>query len=333
MAKIRVERNKGYTVMSNYHLKDKTLTLKSKGLLSMMLSLPDEWHYSTRGLAAICKEGVDAIGAALKELEKAGYIIRNQIRGERGRIVETEYVIYEQPGCMVEQQAQLATGPQSKPPPLPPSSPEPEIPPTPAGSGLSPHTAFPYMVNPDVENPDTESPDMENPAQYITNKSTKKTESKNVSNIQSINQSLGEADEQQPLPCANAPPQRDRRIDRTEETEAYRSLIMENIEYEHLVGRYSRERMDEIVEVMMDAVCTRKEYIRVDGDEKPAEIVKSRLLKLDPSHIEYVFDRLDKNTSKVYNIKAYLLTTLYNAPATIDHYYRAEVQHDLYGFP
>ena len=138
MAKIRVERNKGYTVMSNYHLKDKTITLKSKGLLSMMLSLPDEWHYSTRGLAAICKEGVDAIGAALKELEKAGYIIRNQIRGERGRIVETEYVIYEQPGCMVEQQAQLATRPQSKPPPLPPSSPEPEIHPTPAGSGFSP---------------------------------------------------------------------------------------------------------------------------------------------------------------------------------------------------
>jgi len=91
MAKIRVERNKGYTVMSNFHLKDKTITLKSKGLLSMMLSLPDKWRYSTRGLAAICKEGVDAIGASLKELENAGYIIRNQIRGERGRIVEPEY--------------------------------------------------------------------------------------------------------------------------------------------------------------------------------------------------------------------------------------------------
>ena len=172
MAKIRVERNKGYTVMSNYHLKDKTITLKSKGLLSMMLSLPDEWRYSTRGLAAICKEGVDAIGAALKELEKAGYIIRNQIRGERGRIVETEYVIYEQP--------------QHKPPPKSPS-PETENPPTPADSGLSPHTGFPYMVNPDVENPDTESPDMENPAQYITKESITERENINVSNTQSIN--------------------------------------------------------------------------------------------------------------------------------------------------
>jgi len=71
MPKIRVNRNKGYTVMSNHHLKDKSLSLKSKGLLSMMLSLPDEWHYSTKGLAAICKEGVDAVSSAIKELEKA----------------------------------------------------------------------------------------------------------------------------------------------------------------------------------------------------------------------------------------------------------------------
>ena len=312
MAKIRVERNKGYTVMSNFHLKDKTITLKSKGLLSMMLSLPDEWRYSTRGLAAICKEGVDAIGASLKELENAGYIIRNQIRGERGRIVETEYVIYEQP--------------QNKPPPEPPDL---GTPPTPADSGFSPHTGFPYMDNPDTVNPDTESPDVENPAQYITNKSTKKIENNNLLNTQSINQSLEVAP---PLPCANAPPQRERQIDRMDEIAEYRSLIMENIEYEHLSKQYSHERMDEIVEVIMDAVCTRKPYIRVDGDEKPAEIVKSRLLKLDPCHIEYVIERLDKNTSKVYNIKAYLLTTLYNAPVTIDHYYRAEVNHDMYGF-
>ena len=97
MAVFRVERNKGYTVMSNYHLKDRGLTLKSKGLLSMMLSLPYECNYTTRGLAAICREGVDSIGAALRELEKAGYIVRNQLRDEKGRITDTEYVIYEQP--------------------------------------------------------------------------------------------------------------------------------------------------------------------------------------------------------------------------------------------
>ena len=76
MAVFRVERTRDYTVMCNHHLKDSNLSLKAKGLLSMMLSLPDEWNYTTRGLAAICKEGVDAIGKTLKELELAGYIIR-----------------------------------------------------------------------------------------------------------------------------------------------------------------------------------------------------------------------------------------------------------------
>ena len=74
MAVFRIEKTRDYTVMSNHHLKDRTLTLKSKGLLSMMLSLPDEWNYTTRGLAAICREGVDSIGAALKELETHGYM-------------------------------------------------------------------------------------------------------------------------------------------------------------------------------------------------------------------------------------------------------------------
>ena len=93
MAVFRVEKNHNYTVMSNYHLRDTRLTLKSIGLLSKMLSLTDEWDYTTRGLAAICKEGVDAIGAALKELESHGYLVRRQLRDSRGRITDTEYTI------------------------------------------------------------------------------------------------------------------------------------------------------------------------------------------------------------------------------------------------
>ena len=122
MAVYRVQRTRDYTVMSNYHLKDKGLTLKSKGLLSMILSLPEEWNYTTRGLASICKEGVDAIGSALKELETAGYIVRRQLRGANGRITDTEYIIYEQP--------------QSKKPDMLP----------------------PDVVSPDTENPDTDTP-------------------------------------------------------------------------------------------------------------------------------------------------------------------------------
>ena len=115
MAVYRVERTRDYTVMSNYHLKDTSLSLKAKGLLSMMPSLPDEWNYNTRGLAAICKEGVDAISTAVRELERAGYIIRRQLRGANGRITDTEYTIYEKP------QDQDPTEPE-------PETPEPKAP-------------------------------------------------------------------------------------------------------------------------------------------------------------------------------------------------------------
>lgn len=95
--RFRIERTRDYTVMSNHHLRNANLSLKAKGLLSMMLSLPEDWNYTTRGLAKICKEGVDAIGAALRELEAAGYIVRHKLRDSQGRISDTEYVIYEQP--------------------------------------------------------------------------------------------------------------------------------------------------------------------------------------------------------------------------------------------
>ena len=127
MAVFRIERTRDYTVMSNHHLRNHELSLKAKGLLSMMLSLPDDWNYTTRGLAKICKEGVDAIGNALRELETAGYIVRNQLRDRQGRISDTEYVIYEQP--------------------------QPKNPDTP-----QPDTASPDTGNPDMEKPDTEKP-------------------------------------------------------------------------------------------------------------------------------------------------------------------------------
>ena len=97
MAVFRVEKTRDYTVMANHHLKNKALSLKAKGLLSIMLSLPETWNYTTRGLAAICREGVDSISSTLRELEKAGYVVRYRLRDERGRITDTEYVIYETP--------------------------------------------------------------------------------------------------------------------------------------------------------------------------------------------------------------------------------------------
>lgn len=148
MAVYRVQRTRDYTVMSNYHLRDKNLTLKSKGLLSTILSLPDEWNYTTRGLAAICKEGVDAIGSALKELETAGYIVRRQLRGANGRITDTEYIIYERPH------------------PREDSTPD-----TPAPGTDSPDTENPDMVPSDMDTPYLEMPAELNTKESNTQKS------------------------------------------------------------------------------------------------------------------------------------------------------------------
>ncbi|MDO4523548.1 MAG: DUF6017 domain-containing protein [Eubacteriales bacterium] len=112
---------------------------------------------------------------------------------------------------------------------------------------------------------------------------------------------------------------------------AYCKIIMENIAYDALCHDYGADSINEILEIMLDTVCSRKKEIYVNGEAMPINVVKSRLLKLDFTHIQYVVGCLERNTTKVRNIRQYLLTTLYNAPATIKHYYAAEVQHDFYG--
>ena len=117
------------------------------------------------------------------------------------------------------------------------------------------------------------------------------------------------------------------------EIENYRELILENIEYDVLSQnvQLDKDRLDELVELMVDTVCSNREMIRVAGDDYPAEVVRSRFLKLNASHIEYVLDRMRENTTYVRNIKKYLLAALYNAPVTMDSYYTSLVSHDLYG--
>ena len=296
MAVFRIEKTRDYTVMSNHHLKDRTLTLKSKGLLSMMLSLPDEWNYTTRGLAAICREGVDSIGAALKELENHGYIRRTQLRDEKGKITDTEYVIYEMPQCE------------------PPSSPDTPL----------PGTAKPYTENPDMGIPDTAKPCTENPAQLNTKKSSKETSKTDLSSTELSN----------PIQ-SNPPTPVGARMgtDGMGARECYREVILDNIEYSYLVqdSHIDRDQLDEIVDLIVDTVCSARKVIRIAGDDYPAEVVKSRFMKLDSSHVQYVMDCMKDNTTYVRNIKKYLLAALYNAPVTMDSYYTSLVSHDLYG--
>ena len=276
MAVYRVNKNRSYTVMANYHLRDKNLSLKAVGLLSKMLSFNDGWQFSTKGLSAICKEGPDAVLAALRELEDHGYLVRHRQRDSKGRMSNTVFEIYEQP------------------------------------QPVSPHGEKPHMENPDVDNPHMENPHGENPAQLNTNQVITKQRNNNPNNYQFINLDG---------------------MDRMDEREQYRELIRDNLEIDirSQDRHYDLDRVNEIVEIMLDAVCSTSPTIRINGEDMPQPVVKSRFLKLDSGHIDYVLQAMNDCPSDIRNIRAYLLTTLYNASLTIDNYYSARVNYDFHG--
>ena len=276
MAVYRVNKNRSYTVMANYHLRDKKLSLKAVGLLSKMLSFNDGWQFSTKGLSMICKEGPDAVLAALRELEDHGYLVRHRQRDSKGRMSNTVFEIYEQPQ------------------PVPP------------------HGEKPHMENPDMDNPHMEKPHGENPAQLNTNQVINNQRNNNLNNYQSINLDG---------------------MDRMDEREQYRELIRDNLEIDILSKdrRYDLDRINEIVEIMLDAVCSTSPTIRINGEDMPQPVVKSRFLKLDSGHIDYVLQAMNDCPSDIRNIRAYLLTALYNASLTIDNYYSARVNYDFHG--
>ena len=129
-----------------------------------------------------------------------------------------------------------------------------------------------------------------------------------------------------------SPPERKRTEAATQSAvEIYREIIKENIEYDHLLhhSKIDPEELDGIVELLVETVCTARKTIRVAGDDYPAELVKAKLLKLNSGHIEFVMDCMRENTTKIRNIKKYLLTVLFNAPSTMGSYYTALVAHDM----
>ena len=288
MSVFRVEKNKGYTVMSNHHLRNHALSLKAKGLLSQMLSLPEDWDYTLQGLAQINKESIDAIREAVRELERAGYIKRSRERDERGCLRGTVYTIYEQPH----------------------TEPTPE----------EPAQALPASENPTVEKPMLDKPTLENPMQLITKGRNKEKQNTD----QSITDSI-------PFPSGFPETPVQKRTEAKESFERYRNLILENIDYDVLASdpHVDRELLDEIVDLVQETVCSTRSQIRVAGNDYPTEVVRSKLLKLNSEHIRFVTDCLKQNTTRIRNIRQYLLAMLFNAPSTMNSYYTALVAHDM----
>lgn len=287
MAVFRIEKTRDYTVMSNHHLRNTALSLKAKGMLSLMLSLPENWDYTTKGLAAICKDGIDSICSTVKELEKNGYVIRRRLRNTKGHLTETEYTILEYPKTQE----------------TPDNLPKPE----------NPILEYPVLGKPILE-----YPEQENPVQLNT-KELNKEELK--TDASSTNQSISHADAELSQPAFSVS---------MDAVDVYRQIIEENIEYDCLSQSYDVERLDEIIELMLEVICSPKKTFRIEKTDFPAEVVKNRMMKINQFHVEYVFECMNRNTAAVRNIKNYLLTVLYNAPATMGHYYQSQVNHDLF---
>ena len=283
MAVFRIEKTKDYTVMSNHHLRNTELSLKAKGLLSLMLSLPEDWDYTMRGLSKICKDGIDSIRVGVQELEAQGYLVRQRVRLPNGQLGSVEYTILEQP----------------KPKPVKPT-----------------------LEKPMLENPTQVKPTLDSPTQEIPTQLNKDILNTNLSNTDKPNPIL-----------SNPPTPTGTRMgtDGMEVREIYRQIILENIDYEILAAdpQLDREQLDEITEIILDTVCTSRKTVRISSDDFPAEVVKSRFLKLNASHIQYVMSCMKENTTRVRNIKKYLQSALYNATFTIGNYYSARVQHDM----
>lgn len=315
MAVIRVIKNENYTTMSNYHLRDGKLSLRAKGLMSIILSLPDNWDYSVRGLAAICKEGRDAVSKTIEELETAGYIVRRQSRNGAGTFGKIEYLVYEQP--------QLASVPENTQP-RPKSSdtvktgmnqPRPENPDT-----VESDTNPPRPENPDTVNPDTVSPCSDMSPQLNTNQSsTKKLNTKQeILNSTSI-ASLPERKTAREEKRSDRPTQR---ILSQEERDHYHRLLTDNLRPAGLKKLYPehRKKIDSFFELAYQTVCSSKSHIRIGGEELPAETVRQRLLALNTEHLEQVLTAWEKNTTKVRNPRQYMLAMLYNAPVSMEGY-------------
>lgn len=296
MAVFRIDKTKNYTVMANYHLRDTSLSLKAKGLLSLMLSLPEGWDYTTKGLACICKDGVDSICSTIKELENAGYVQRRRLRNELGHLTEVEYTILEKPirPAASENPPKKGTEPKREKPVL----------------------DYPVLDDPGLAFPEQAIPEQENPAQLNIQESITEKSITDLSSKDSFFPSTGAVPVNRQAPLTDGRTERER--------------IREQIEYEIMRDRYSREQLDELVEIMLEVSMNRSPTIHIGREaEYATAYVQERFSKINAMHIERICDGIRDNHTQVRNTKAYLLAALFNAVSTLDSYYTMQANSDF----
>lgn len=331
-ATFKVNKTRDFTVMSNNHLRNRKLSLKAKGLQSLMLSLPDNWNYTLNGLVTLSKDGRDGVIAALQELEDNGYLIRTQER-IGGKFSHTVYTIYEIPngiiitlhkfnkeikqfGCLSEQSIEVITSNKVFQP-LQPFVEDIDTLKTKIQELIN--TQSEDYTERSAETPCTEIPFTAKPfTENLTLSNTNKSKT-NILNTQSINHSSNST-------------QQKRNVENSVENydEAVES-VKEQIEYDILRQKYSdSSQLDEIVSIMTEVMMSDKD-ITINGRKIPCSMIHNIYQKIDFDCIVYVIDSVYEYSKRkrISNIKGYLITALYNAPMTINTYYTAECNYDM----
>lgn len=310
MCVYRVEKNQNFTVVSNYPFQDTRLSLKAKGLLGYILTLPDDWHFSLRGLAMYCKEGIDAIRNTVNELESLGYLVRGSERNVNGKFVRGKFDVYEHPA----NDTQEVHNPYAVVVNTSNDSEENidlhdnDIPSDDAWE--SPVVEEPQADEPCMEEPMLENPSLDFPTQQNNNKQN--TNNQNTEKQNTYHQS-----------CANI-----YQSNHYQPIDAIRDEIRDRIGYHCLAQEYGFLSLDEIVELMLEVEVSNAPSMHIDGADQPMALVRNRFNMLTSLHIIYVFDCLKNQVKPIHNMRNYMLKTLFAAPTTINSYYDNKVRYD-----
>ena len=335
----RVNKTKDYTIMANHHLKNRDLSLKAKGLLSVMLSLPEDWHFTVHGLVSICKEGRDSISGAVRELEEAGYIVRHRLRDKEGHINGLEYIIYETPqkpenngpdggktpveveADMEEAEAAQEVNKENRTESCM-SSPVTENPfmeeVTAIPAEKAPRTETPRSASPITENPLSARPMSERPSVLLNTNRVNTKEPKTKSLITQVTN-----------PSYPSYPSYLSHQGEQDKVEQVRQEVREQVCYDVLVQSVDQELLDELVGLIVETLCDKAQTICIGSHDYPAELVQERMRQIDSFCLEYVCACLRKSNPSIRNIKQYLLMALFNAPVTMSHYYYNKAQNAL----
>lgn len=277
MPVFRVEKSRDFTVMSNHHLRNRNMSLRAKGLLSLMLSLPEDWDYTLKGLASISMEGVDAIRTVIRELEALGYLERRRKRNEKGQLKDAEYIIHERPIENMNQKQE----PQQ-----------------------------PMFTQPTPHEPISENPVLDKPvSEGTTQLNTKELNTKELNTDVSKYPSINNADNRERLGKLNAK----RWMDRYNEN---KELVKENIDFEYLCLYHERGVVKNIVNIMAEVLTVDRESYVIEGEVYPGVLIQERFKEVDHGIMDAFLFNFEKHTGKIHNMKSYLITSLFNTLST-----------------